>query len=77
MKLIDYFRLAHYGDHVLKLARQPRPSEEQEIEGLHWLHQPQRSILKGQLPLAKDRPNGRGDFGHELLSFMDAYSGYN
>lgn len=44
---------------------------------VHWLHRPQQGISKDVYPLPNVDKLMDGTFGFQLLSFLDAYSGYN
>lgn len=44
---------------------------------VHWLHRPQQGISKDVYPLPNVDKLMDGTFGFQLLSFLDAYLGYN
>ena len=47
------------------------------MEDVHRLHRPKQGLPEGQVPPTEDRLAGGFHSGHKLLTFMDAFSGYN
>ncbi|BBG96651.1 NAC domain containing protein 50 [Prunus dulcis] len=54
------------------MVRKPR-----RVANVPRLYRSQQGLPEGQLSVTTDRPAVDATAGHELLSFMDAYSGYN
>ncbi|GMH04407.1 hypothetical protein Nepgr_006246 [Nepenthes gracilis] len=69
----------HSGGAVPKLAikRGHDEEEQREVEDVRGLHGPQQSIPKDSFPLFRIDQLVDLMSNHELLSFMDVYSGYN